>query len=105
MSYDISLEIDTGGPEAACVGDWNITYNVRPMCEAAGLRIWALQGASAREAGLLVRAAIGRLLADPEAFRPLEPGNGWGSYIDLLGALPILAELCERHPKAIVRVS
>ena len=106
VSYDISLEIDTGGPEPAQVGgDWGYTSNCGPMWREAGANLAEFHGKTARECAPTLSAAIQRMRAEPETFIAMNPQNGWGSYESLVPALDDLLDLFQRHPLATVRVS
>lgn len=111
MSYDISLHIDTGGPEPAWVGkDWNYTTNCAPMWRLAmpetdGLA--GMHGLLAKDAAGVLKKGIARMEKDPAAYRALNPENGWGSFDGEYGTFQALRRLlanCEAHPRATVRV-
>lgn len=114
MSYDLYLEIDTGGAERAIVSEhWNYTSNVAPMWRLAmpetdGLA--GMEGLTGAEAAEVLRAGIARMEAEPAVYRALDPPNGWGSfdgdeYGGTLQALKDWLAECERHPKATMTVS
>ena len=107
MSYDISLSIDTGGDEPACLPDlcWNYTGNCARMWRAAGADLAEFHHKLAGDCLLDLEAAIRALCADPARFKEMDPPNGWGSYDTLLPALVELADAFRRHPKATVEVS
>jgi hypothetical protein len=106
VSYDIWLEIDTGGPEPACVGrDWNYTSNCVPMWRAAGADLAEFHGKSAADCIPVLSAAIELLRAEPARFEAMDPENGWGSYETLVPALEALLANFEHHPRATVGVS
>lgn len=106
MSYDVYLEIDTGGPEPASVGmDWNYTSNCAPMWRLAGADLAEFDGKKAGECLPYLTKAIASMLADPEPYKALNPENGWGSYRTLVPALRDLAYDFGRHPNATVRIS
>lgn len=105
MSYDIWLEIDTGGGELVAVGgDWNYTSNCSPMWRLAGADLAAFDGKPAGDCLPLLTAAIADMRANPDRYAPLDPPNGWGSYASLLPVLDRLAAQFARHPSATVRV-
>lgn len=106
MSYDIWLEVNTGGPEPAQVGeDWNYTRNCGPMWRAAGVDLAEFDGKLADECLPVLRRAIDELRANEAKYVAMNPPNGWGSYDTLVPALERLAETFTRHPLAHVRVS
>jgi len=109
MSYDLYLEIDTGGPERAVVSDhWNYTSNVAPMWRKAmpetnGLA--GMDGMLAEEAAQRLALGIERMEAEPAAYRALNPPNGWGDFDSQLECLKAWLAECQRHPKATMVVS
>lgn len=117
MSYDVHLEIDTGGEEPARLGDLdaNYTSNMRYAIAHGGISMLAplsgdpdgfvLDGARASEAAEALARCIAIIERDAEALREDEPANGWGSVDRLLSVFlrPILAA-CREHPGATVRV-
>lgn len=106
MSYDIDLEVDTGGPQPAYLGDgWNYTSNCGPMWREAGADLDDFDGKPAADCAPVLEAAIANLRANPGKYKAMDPDNGWGSYRTLLPALDELAASFRAHPKAIVRVS
>ncbi len=106
MSYDIHLEIDTGGPEPAWVGrDWNYTSNCGPMWRSAGADLAEFHGQFAGNVLHVLDKALAEMEANPATYRAMDPENGWGSYDTLLPALRELREMFAAHPKATVRVS
>lgn len=106
MSYDIRLEIDTGGEEMARVTETRSpTYNLSEMFEAAlGQPISSLRGMSASKCAPIVRRAVERMKERPDVYRAYNPPNGWGSYEGAVESLSWLLEQCEAHPKATVHI-
>jgi hypothetical protein len=106
MSYDIWLEINTGGPEPASVGrDWNYTSNCGRMWREAGADLAEFNGQYAGNCLPLLDKAIHNLRAEPAKYEAMNPANGWGSYATLLPALEELAANFRAHPLATVQVS
>lgn len=104
MSYDVWLEIDTGGPEPATVG--NYTSNVAPMWAGAlGHSLRDLHHQECSVALDRLRAAVRVMEAEPDRFRAMNPANGWGDYEGALGYLRDLAAACAAHPKARIAIS
>lgn len=104
MSYDVSLEIDTGGPEPVTIYDWNYTSNCAPMWRAAGADLAAFDGRPAAELAVALTDAVHTMRAEPARFEAMNPSNGWGSAATLARALNRLRETCEQHPRTTVRV-
>lgn len=121
MSYDIDLEIDTGGPEQHIVAEFNITYNVEAMLRRA-LDTWVgnqfpntksevrtfqdLDGWKAGGAYLPLLTAY-YFLTDSNnetELRSLEPSNNWGTLEHLVTFLDRLLETLKAHPKTTLNV-
>jgi len=88
----------------------NITHNLGPMAEAAGLYhvLWRPDEAGLRFARDLVpdmEAGLAALLADPDRFRRYDAPNGWGVYEHFVPFVRDYLEACKRHPDAGVEVS
>jgi hypothetical protein len=106
VSYDVWLEIDTGGPEPAVVSEArNMTSNVAPMWRLAGADLAHFAGMPAVECIPDLRKAIAKMEDDPAPYRALNPRNGWGDYESCLGYLRALLADFLNHPKATVKVS
>lgn len=106
MSYDIWLEIDTGGAEPAQIDtSRNMTSNVAPMWRKAGAELAEFHGRPAGEVLPLLRVAVAAMEDDPEPYRAMNPANGWGSYETCLGFLRDLVADFAAHPRATVVVS
>lgn len=106
MSYDIWLEIDTGGPEPATVDEvGNYTSNVSGMWkDALGRSLGDYHGAPCVEAAGPLRSGIDRMRADPARYQAMNPANGWGNYQGALAYLERLYQGCCNHPKATIRI-
>lgn len=100
MSYDVTLENYTPGP------DWhNYTSNCALMWRAAGVDLAEFEGRPARECEYSLAVAIGRMEADPDTYRAMNPANGWGDYDGCLAFLRGILRDLRNHPHATVRVS
>jgi hypothetical protein len=106
MSYDIHLEIDTGGPEPAEVEDvGNYTSNCSPMwTHALGFYVGDLHGWLAVHALLLLDQAVAKMRAEPEVYRAMNPANGWGDSETATDYLEKWADACRKHPKASIYI-
>ncbi len=100
MSYDVSLCIDTGGQEPAC-----LTSNVAAMWRRAGADLVAFDGRVAADVLPALRAAIVVMEDDPATYKAMNPPNGWGDYDSCLEFLGELVKDFASHPKATVVVS
>lgn len=107
MSFDVYLEIDTGGEYTATVAEiGNITYNVNPMFHRAlGYGLRDTQGRNAGELLPELRKAIADMQTHPAIYATLNPPNGWGNAEGALKYLEGFAQACAAHPKTTVRVS
>lgn len=88
----------------------NVTHNLNKMADAAGIyqALWRpseIGVEKARELVPLLEAGLAKLLADPEAFRSMNPDNGWGSYEGLVEFVRKYLDACREHPDADVSVS
>lgn len=106
MSYDVWLEIDTGGDEPVRLSSLNYTWNCAPMFYSAfgesGLN--GLSGKLAGEAAPIIKRALASMQANPDHYKAMNPSNGWGSYE---GAMTFLREFhsdCQQHPKASITI-
>ncbi len=107
MSYDIGMEIDTGGEWPASVGEsHNYTYNVSGMYRVAfgDNGVNNLHGMTGRDAANLLDAAMMYMREHMEEMRQLNPKNGWGDADGALRFLGAIRESALEHPKAVVGV-
>jgi hypothetical protein len=106
MSYDIWLEIDTGGDERANVCDvGNHTSNTSPMwVRALGRSLREYDGRIAGDVADELKAAIAHMHANPDIYESMNPPNGWGSYDSALIYLQKLWAACKAHPRTIIRM-
>jgi hypothetical protein len=110
MSYDIWLEADLGGTEPVrtdALDHWNYTSNVAPMWrkampESNGLA--GLEGMTCADAAVHLARGIGRMEADPDEYRKLNPENGWGDFDSQLESLRKLLTACRMAPRAKVAI-
>ncbi len=105
MSYAVWLEMDTGGPDRACVGEtWNETSNVGRMWRLAGADVADFHDKVAADCLTALQAAVTDMAENPDKYTPMNPPNGWGSYDTCLAFLRGLLGEFTAHPKAIVQV-
>lgn len=79
----MSLDFDLERIEVETVVSFNMTHNLAPMAEAAGLYncLWrpAENGyVCGRDVIEPLQKGLQKLLAEPEKFKALNPANGWG---------------------------
>jgi hypothetical protein len=105
MSYDITLQIDTGNGKIDVVDCGNYTYNCAPMLtKAANISLLDLRGAQCKEVVPILSAAIDTMTIDPKVYKALEPENGWGDYEGWLRYLRTVRDACQDHPLCTLHV-
>jgi hypothetical protein len=87
----------------------NITHNMVPMAEAAGIYeiLWRPDEAGVKYAHELVlplRKGLSILKRSPKRFERMNPANGWGSYTSFVRWLEEYIRACEEHPLSTVSV-
>lgn len=108
MSYDISLNIDTGGRYPATIVDCgNYTYNVAPMFARAlgGKGLNDIDGEEAWKVIPKLEHAIEHMGTHAADYRELNPPNGWGNYDGALEYLRGVLKACKENPKCTIRIS
>jgi hypothetical protein len=106
MSLDVTLK----EVKVVEVYDSNITHNLGPMAEAAGLYepLWHPERSGilcAMDLMPLLQNGIKAMEAEPDRFIALEPENKWGTYEGFLRFLKGLLDACRENPDAVVSVS
>lgn len=107
MSLTFYLSVDDGGDGWFDIWEAGYTHNVTPMWRKAGVYD-ALYESHRQPAGQLIKAleeGAARMDADIEAYRALNPGNGWGDADSALGFLRRVLAVCKQYPRATVRIS
>ena len=105
MSYDISLEINTGFEDREVVDVGNITYNITPMfVKSMGKNLSDFNDKKCREMIPILRIGVIELANNPEKYRKLNPVNGWGNYDGALNYLRKLLVSCEENPNCTIKV-
>lgn len=102
MSYDVTLTCDKC---SSVMCDLNMTSNVAPMWRTAGLDLREHHGESASTLLPTLQVAIDAMLEDPDRYRAMNPGNGWGNYEGTLRFLQELRDAACRNPDALYEVS
>lgn len=107
MSYDIWLQIDTGGKEPAQVFEvGNYTSNVTPMwAMALGYPLSDLDNVVGEKAIEPLKKAVDHMLMNPAEYTQMNPANGWGNYRGAMNYLVRLLRGCMENPKATIRIS
>jgi hypothetical protein len=106
MSLDVFL---TAKREVEVHSD-NITHNLAPMAEEAGIyeHLWRPEEIGITTAQQLIEPlskGLALLKSDPERFRALNPENGWGSYDGLVSFVQRYLTACSIDPDAKVEAS
>ena len=107
MSLDVQL---TAVRRTSVYGWSNLTHNLGPMAEEAGLymHLWRPEELGLTKASQLIptlRAGLRELLDHPDRFREFNPENGWGTYEGLVEFVTEYLAACEANPDADVEVS
>lgn len=107
MSLDIDLLDPSAIYEADPLYEANITHNLTPMANKAGIYkcLWRPEENGFETAGQLIeplKRAIEIMQSNPEEFRKLDAKNGWGTYDQFLPWLIELLENCEAYPMALI---
>lgn len=92
MSWDAYLECDSCGHE---VGWWNYTYNTTPMvcaaAEVAGIDFHGFQktlaGMTGPDGAAMLAVIASEMRSRPTAYQAMNPPNGWGTYVGILGVM------------------
>jgi len=105
MSLDVALTTARDG----AVFEFNITHNLTTMAEAAGIyrAMWRPEELGYVKAGNLIcilEAGLVLLLTEPEKYRALSPGNGWGTYQGFVKAVRKYIAACKDFPEALIGV-
>lgn len=88
----------------------NITHNLNTMADRAGVyyALWRPDEKGWTHAKQLIsplEAGWEALKAKPEAFKKLNPDNGWGTYNGLVKFVEEYLEACREWPDAEIEVS
>lgn len=108
MSLDVSLEATR--TQVVEVFEANVTHNLWQMADAAGIYhcIWRPEESGITTAGDLIApltAGLAKLKADPDAFKPYEPSNKWGTYDNFVPWVERYLQACIENPDAKVSAS
>lgn len=109
MSLDISLRAPVCQHCKAEPKEYftaNITHNLTAMWVRADC-YGALYESHGKKAGTIVAklsSAIAYMEEHEDAYRRLNPGNGWGSYEGALSFLRRLRDACQHWQEAVIHV-
>lgn len=105
MSYDISLEIQSGSNKFVDIETWNPTYNIGPMFRSAlghnGIHVF--NGMRGSDAVQLLEKAIEDIEQNYIEYEKLNPPNGWWSVETLEETLRSMKRSAEENNLCIFR--
>ncbi len=108
MGYAVGMEIYVGGEEPAEVAESvSMTSNVACMWRHAmpdTNGVAGLDGMKGCDALPHLLNGIARMKSKPDAYLPMEPPNGWGSYAGAVRFLCSLRDMATKAPLATFRV-
>jgi hypothetical protein len=92
----------------------NYTYNVSQMYRTAfhhtGMDIngfvglYDLDKQDCKFMALVLRLLVNWMAVNREMLEPMNPKNGWGNYEGAVTYVWDMQRMCEKHPKAILRI-
>ena len=98
MSWDVYLHCPDCGNASF---DVNYTSNVWPMLQVVDFPLREL-GEAEHKASVIIKIlgpSLKKLRADPEKYRAMNPGNGFGDYDSMIEILLLpLLMACKNHP-------
>jgi hypothetical protein len=103
----MSLDVTLSAVRRTSVYDGNITHNLGPMAEAAGIYkvLWRPEEIGVTTAAQLIeplREGLAKLESAPGDFRRHDAPNGWGRYEHLVEFVRQYLAACEENPDAEV---
>lgn len=106
----MSLDVYLTATRDVEVHSGNITHNLAPMAEEAGIykHLWHPEEMGITTAQQLIEPlskGLALLRSDPERFRAFSPENGWGTYDGLVEFVQQYLTACVIDPDAVIEVS
>lgn len=106
----MSLDVYLTAVRPTTVYDANITHNLGPMAEEAGIykHLWRPEELGIKTAGELIEplaAGLALLQSDPDRFKAFDAPNGWGLYEHFVPFVEKYLDACRGNPDATVEVS
>lgn len=103
----MSLDVDLLVTKPTSVYSANITHNLGPMAEAAGIymHLWRPEEIGITKARELIEKltdGLAKLEAYPEKFKAFDAPNGWGRYEHLVSFVRDYLMACKENPDADV---
>lgn len=109
LDFYLTISVDTGGsePYTQTLFDANITHNVVPMWDKAGVTdaLYESHDKQAKDIIDALECGVAAMEADPAGYEALNPPNGWGSYERALPWLRNVLAQCKAHPNATIGIS
>lgn len=105
MSYDVYLEMSTGGEHDVEAFWRNHTSNTAGIWRTAGIDLAECDGRRASSVAEGLAVAVDRIKRNPERYREFEPDNGWGTVESTLEFLEAILAACIAHPATTMRIS
>jgi hypothetical protein len=106
----VSLDVTLRATRPVAVFENNITHNLGAMAAEAGCyeMLWRPEEIGVTHAAQLVKpltVCLERLRAEPDRFKALNPGNGWGDYDGLVRFVEEYRDACRANPDATVETN
>jgi hypothetical protein len=106
VTISVSMSVDTGGEKPKTLTllcNW-MTHNVSDMWRLAGCydEIYNADSLLAGNIADKLEDAVEEMIEHPDAFKLLNPPNGWGDYNTALDFLKDFAKVCKENPRATV---
>jgi hypothetical protein len=103
----MSLSVYLEGEDGEELFSANITHNLGPMADAAGIykAVWRPEEngfAYAGQVAPVLKAGLLKMALAPSEFKQYDSPNGWGLYKHFLPWLAEYLEACTKHPDAKV---
>ena len=108
MSYDAYMMMNTGLEDCSVEYIGNMTSNVSGMWTLAlGFPLRQLEGRTGEECIPNLERAVSHIRhpQNVEAYKKLNPPNGWGNHEYAAEYLEKILAACRRHPKAKLHLS
>ena len=103
MTYNLAPMFHLAGFYEAMKNETGGTGAAREVLLGEGCAPHARPPMTGEELAPLVRQGLDDMIARPEAYRALNPKNGWGTYEGAVEFTRALLAACEKHPGATVR--
>lgn len=108
MSLDFYIYPGVHESGSECIS-FNITHNLVPMADKAGLYepLWRPEEnyphpVLASDVYPAIMAGFNNLMINPESYKDLNPGNGWGDYNGLVDFTANVLAALRQYPLAVV---